>query len=70
MKEIQAETSAVRSAVEEQREKLDKTTSEVDAAVSIMGEGGGGGGYECLRVWEGIARDLERWTGGKQEVGK
>ena len=39
LKEIQAETSAVRSAVEEQREKLDKTTAEVDAVVKEMKEG-------------------------------
>jgi peroxin-14 len=39
LKEIQAQTSAVRTAVEEQREKLDKTTTEVDAVVKEMKEG-------------------------------
>ena len=39
LKEIQAEPGAVRVAVEEQRERIDKTTSEVDAAVKEMKEG-------------------------------
>ncbi|KAM5529981.1 hypothetical protein V8D89_016352 [Ganoderma adspersum] len=35
----------------------------------VEGEGGGQGGCkdECQGEWEGIARDPERWTGGKQE---
>ena len=33
MKEIQTETAAVRVAIEEQREKVDKTTQDVEAAV-------------------------------------
>jgi peroxin-14 len=36
LKEIQTETAAVRVAVEEQREKVDKTTQDVEAAVKEM----------------------------------
>lgn len=39
LKEIQAETTAVRTAVEEQREKVDKTTAEVQSIVEDMREG-------------------------------
>lgn len=39
LKEIQAETAAVRAAVEEQKEKVDKTTQDVDAVVKEMREG-------------------------------
>lgn len=39
LKEIQAETAAVRTAVEEQREKVDKTTADVEAVVQEMREG-------------------------------
>ncbi|KII93575.1 hypothetical protein PLICRDRAFT_49617 [Plicaturopsis crispa FD-325 SS-3] len=39
LKEIQAETAAVRSAVDEQKEKVDKTTADVEAAVKEMREG-------------------------------
>ena len=38
LKEIQAETNAVRLAVEEQKEKVEKTTQEVEAIVSEMRE--------------------------------
>ena len=38
----------------------------------MEGEEGGRGGCkdESLEEWEGIARDPERWMGGKQEEGK
>ncbi|KAM5537355.1 hypothetical protein V8D89_008977 [Ganoderma adspersum] len=38
----------------------------------VEGEGGGQGGCkdECQGEWEGIARDPERWMGGKQEEGR
>lgn len=36
LKEIQAETALVRSAVEEQKEKVDRTTLDVEAAVTEM----------------------------------
>ena len=38
----------------------------------MEGEEGGQGGCkdESLGEWEGIARDPERWMGGKQEEGK
>lgn len=36
LKEIQAETSLVRSAVEEQKERVDKTTSDIEAVVTEM----------------------------------
>jgi peroxin-14 len=39
LKEIQAETAAVRLAVEEQNEKVDKTTQDVEAVVKEMREG-------------------------------
>lgn len=39
LKEIQAETAAVRQAVEEQKVKVDQTTQEVDACVKEMREG-------------------------------
>ncbi|KAI0375364.1 hypothetical protein BV20DRAFT_960489 [Pilatotrama ljubarskyi] len=39
LKEIQAETAAVRSAVEEQKEKVSKVTEEVENAVKDMREG-------------------------------
>lgn len=39
LKEIQAETAAVRTAVEEQREKVDKTTADIEAVVQEMREG-------------------------------
>jgi peroxin-14 len=39
LKEIQAETAAVRIAVEEQNEKVDKATRDVEAAVKDMREG-------------------------------
>jgi peroxin-14 len=39
LKDIKAETVAVRQAVEEQKVKVDKTTEEVDAAVKEMREG-------------------------------
>lgn len=39
LKEIQAETAAVRASVEGQKEKVDKATQEVEAAVKEMREG-------------------------------
>lgn len=39
LKEIQAETAAVRLAVEEQKAQVDKTTEDVQAAVKQMREG-------------------------------
>ncbi|EGN99166.1 hypothetical protein SERLA73DRAFT_54783 [Serpula lacrymans var. lacrymans S7.3] len=39
LKEIQAETVAVRTAVEEQKERVDKVTQEVDAVVQELREG-------------------------------
>ncbi|KAF5374834.1 hypothetical protein D9758_000210 [Tetrapyrgos nigripes] len=39
LKEIQAETAAVKTAVEEQKEKVDRTTKDVEAVVSEMREG-------------------------------
>jgi hypothetical protein len=39
LKEIQAETVAVRTAVEEQRERVDKATSDVQAVVTEMRQG-------------------------------
>ena len=39
MKEIQTETTAVRVAVEEQKEKVDKTTQDVEAVVKEMRDG-------------------------------
>lgn len=38
LKEIQSETAAVKQAVEEQKEKVDKTTKDVEAVVSEMRE--------------------------------
>ena len=38
MKEIQAETAAVRIAVEEQKERIDQTTGDVKAVVTEMRE--------------------------------
>jgi peroxin-14 len=39
LKEIRSETSAVKVAVENQQEKVDKATADVDAAVEQMREG-------------------------------
>ena len=39
MKEIQSETAAVRVAVEEQKEKIDKTTGDVKSVVLEMRDG-------------------------------
>lgn len=39
MKEIQAETEAVKSAVYEQNERVDKVTKDVEAVVTEMREG-------------------------------
>lgn len=39
LKEIQAETTAVRTAVEEQKERVDKVTSEVEAAAKEIRDG-------------------------------
>jgi len=39
LKEIQAESAAVRAAVEEQKDKIDKTTADVEAVVAEMREG-------------------------------
>ena len=39
MKEIQSEAAAVRAAVEEQQEKIDKTTEEVKSVVLEMRDG-------------------------------
>jgi len=39
LKQIHAETAAVRAAVEKQKEKVDKTTEDVDVAVKEMREG-------------------------------
>lgn len=39
MKEIRSETSAVKVAVENQQEKVDKATADVEAAVQQMKEG-------------------------------
>ncbi|KAH7931049.1 hypothetical protein BV22DRAFT_1101415 [Leucogyrophana mollusca] len=39
LKEIQAETAAVRAAVEEQKERVDKTTADVESVVAEMREG-------------------------------
>ncbi|KAK7463654.1 peroxisomal membrane protein pex14 [Stygiomarasmius scandens] len=39
LKEIQAETAAVKAAVEEQREKVDQTTKDVEEVVSEMRQG-------------------------------
>jgi peroxin-14 len=39
LKEIQTETTAVRIAVEEQNEKVDKTTQDVEAVVKEMRDG-------------------------------
>ena len=39
LKEIQAETAAVRQVLEEQKAKVDQTTQEVDACVKEMREG-------------------------------
>ncbi|TFK41095.1 hypothetical protein BDQ12DRAFT_710926 [Crucibulum laeve] len=39
LREIQSETAAVRAAVEDQKEKIEKTTSDVDAVVIQMREG-------------------------------
>ena len=39
LKEIQNETAAVRAAVEEQKEKIDKTTEDVKAVVAELREG-------------------------------
>jgi len=39
LKEIQAETTAVRTAVEEQKERIDQTTADVKAVVTEMREG-------------------------------
>lgn len=39
LKEIQAESAAIRIAVEEQKEKIDKTTAAVETAVTEMRDG-------------------------------
>ena len=39
LKEIKAETAAVRAAVEEQKERVDKTTEDVEAVVREMRDG-------------------------------
>ncbi|KAH9175358.1 hypothetical protein EDB89DRAFT_1847846 [Lactarius sanguifluus] len=54
LKEIRAETSAVKTAVESQQEKVDKATADVEAAVQQMREGESRGRDEMREIREEV----------------
>ncbi|KAI0257559.1 hypothetical protein BJV78DRAFT_1349405 [Lactifluus subvellereus] len=54
LKEISAETSAIKAAIESQQEKVDKATADVEAAVQQMREGESGARDEMREIREEV----------------